>query len=89
MEINSAKVEEIREIKEIDIYRKKFENIRNRVRVLDMQKYIEREVGVTRYRFDGFVFNNKKLTKDECMAVDKAISNYIKHLLDVYENTVK
>lgn len=89
MEFNSAKVEEIREIKEIDIYRKKFENIRNRVKVLDLQRFIEREVGVTRYRFDGFVFNNKKLTKEECMAVDKAISNYIKHLLDVYENTVK
>lgn len=89
MEINSVKVEEIREIKEIDIYRKKFENIRNRVRVLDMQKFIELNVGVSRYRFDGFVFGEKKLTLDECMAVDKAISNYIKHLLDVYENTVK
>lgn len=89
MEFNSSKIEEIKEIKEIDAYRKKFENIRNRVRVLDLQKFIEREVGVTRYRFDGFVFDNKKLTKDECVAVDKAICDYIKHLLDAYENTVK
>lgn len=89
MEFNSAKVEEIREIKEIDTYRKKFENIRNKVRVLDLQRFIEREVGVTRYRFDGFVFDNKKLTKDECVAVDKAICDYIKHLLKEYESVVK
>lgn len=81
MEFNSSKIEEIRRIRKIEMYRNKFTKIPEDLPLVKLTKI----AGVSYYRLRNFIHGKDCLSVWDCEKLDCTIVCYIQDLLAEYQ----